>query len=283
MKKLLIVFILFILVGCSSNNDTSYVTSLKDGNNTVISGDITITKDEIYQELLSNLGSSIIVTDALDFVATQEITDEKAIQAYIDDRIKTIEENSSKKIKEYAKGLGYDSADQYIEEAIRPDAKQSLLTKKYVEENFDKIIETYQVTYLKVMLVDSESIALELIKQATDEKAFDKLMSDNNGSDYGLIYNKDTLVDENIINSLDAFKEDGTYSKAIRTSDEKYAVIYVYNTDKEAKKEDIISDMSVKSEIQGDCQSFYLKKYNFNVLEPKIKDEISKLNENYFG
>ncbi|MFQ7173981.1 MAG: hypothetical protein ACLRQF_19145 [Thomasclavelia ramosa] len=43
---------------------------------------------------------------------------------------------------------------------------------------------------------------------------------------------KQAVSTQKLLKKLDKFTKDGIYNKVIKTSESKYAVVYVYNTDK---------------------------------------------------
>ena len=86
-----------------------------------------------------------------------------------------------------------------------------------------------------------------------------------------------------LIQKLDKFTKDGIYNKVIKTSESKYAVIYVYNSDKSKIKDDVKSGLASVSEMSAKMESYYLKQYNFDIYEEAIKDEIKESNEDYLG
>jgi len=108
-------------------------------------------------------------------------------------------------------------------------------------------------------------------------------MTENNGTDAGMVTTKTSSVDSKIIKKLDKFTKDGIYNKVIKTSESKYAVVYVYNTDKKDLKDEIITNLASVSDMSTKMETYYLKKYNFDVYESAIKDEIKESNEDYFG
>ena len=108
-------------------------------------------------------------------------------------------------------------------------------------------------------------------------------MNENSGSDAGMVTTESTSVDSKIIDKLDKFTKDGLYSKVIKTSESKYAVIYVYNSDQSAIKDEIKSNLASISEMSTKMESYYLKQYNFDIYEEAIKDEIKEANEDYLG
>ena len=112
---------------------------------------------------------------------------------------------------------------------------------------------------------------------------FDTLMSANSGSDNGMVTTDSSSIDKNIIDKLDKFKKDGIYNKVIKTSDSKYAVVYVYNTDKTNLESEIKENLTSLSDISTKMETHYLRKYNFDVYEEALKDEIEETNEDYFG
>ena len=172
---------------------------------------------------------------------------------------------------------------QYIDDVITDGVKQNLLLKKYIDENYDDLLDEYKVKYIKTITLDTESAALSIIDQVKNGSDFDTLMSANSGSDNGMVTTDSSSIDKNIIDKLDKFKKDGIYNKVIKTSDSKYAVVYVYNTDKTNLESEIKENLTSLSDISTKMETHYLRKYNFDVYEEALKDEIEETNEDYFG
>ena len=290
-KKATAIICVIVIILCitgiyfTTRSSSKYSTSVSNGNSTAIkANDITITKDDIYYYLLENYGSNQVINDALNYICDKEITDQKAIDKKVNETKESYESYSKQSLADYIKSIGYTGTeDQYIKEMIEPDAKQQLLKEKYVEANFNKLVKQYKVKYLKIITVDTESQALKLIKSCTNEDNFNQIMSDNNGSDAGLVTTKSSTIDKNIIKKLDSFTKDGIYKKAIKTSDSKYAIIWTYNTNKKEKKSEIKEALTNISDLSTKANAYYFKKYNFDVYETQLKDEIKKESKEYFG
>ena len=151
-----------------------------------------------------------------------------------------------------------------------------------VEDNFKSLVKEYKVKYLKYFTVDTESQALKIIKDCTSEESFTNYFNENSGTDAGLVTKESSSVDSKIIKKLDKFTKDGIYAKAIKTSESKYAIVWVYNTDKSNLKDEIKESLTSISNFSTKCETSYLRKYNFDVYEPSIKKKIKKSSKDYF-
>ena len=69
--------------------------------------------------------------------------------------------------------------------------------------------------------------------------------------------------------------------EAVKLSTGKYAVVYVYNTDKNAQKNDIVENLLNLGDVKTDIESYYLKKYKFTVEDKKVKKQIKKISSKY--
>ena len=273
-----------LLVGCGSSSAVNFSSEVSDGDKAIITiGDTKITNNEIYHHLLKQFGSSEVLSLALTYIADQEITDKEAIKAKVDEKVATAKENATTSLDEVAKQYGYKDEQEYIDKIVTVGAKQELLIEKYIDKNYNDLIKEYKVKYLKVITVDTESGALSLIDKVKEGADFDTVMNENNGSDVGMVTTKSTNVDSNIIKKLDKFTKDGVYKKVIKTSESKYAVVYVYNSDKSNIKDEVKSSLTSVSEMSTKMESYYLKEYNFDIYEEAIKDEIKESNEDYLG
>lgn len=273
-----------LLVGCSSSSSVSFSSEVSDGDKPVITiGDTKISKNEIYHSILEQYGSSEVLSLALTYIADQEVTDEDAIKAKVDEKIASTTENLTTSFDEFAKSKGLKDEQEYIDKIITVGVKQELLKNKYIEKNYDDLIKEYKVKYLKIITVDTESGALSLIDKVKEGADFDTVMNENSGSDVGIVTTKSSSVDSKIIDKLDKFTKDGIYGKAIKTSESKYAVVYVYNSDKSKHKDDVITGLGAISEMSTKMESYYLKEYNFDVYEEALKKEIKESNSDYLG
>ena len=282
MKKLLMLLLCGgLLVGCSSQ----YSVKVSDADKELVSGSqLKITKQDFFEYLLDNGGTTEIVKEVLTTIADKEVTDQSELDALVKQREEDYAKYADGNLEKYAKKLGYDSKDAYIKTVLIPDAKQELLRKKYISENLETLIKNYQVSSFKKIIVDKESTALSLIEQAKDEAAFDKLMKDNGSKaeDHGIV-TKNSSLDDNlkkILDKLSAVTKDGVYNEAIKLSDNTYAVLYLYNTDHK-NTDALVTALSNDDDVKEEIEGTYLKKYNFTVNDDKIKKAIKKISSNY--
>ena len=289
--RLLVIIVCICLIGgCGyglyksfNKKDDSYVTHVKDGDSAVVkTGDVTITKDDLYEYFLDNDGLNMTLNSAINYVADQEITDEDAINSKVEELKQYLQYASTSDLETYAKDAGYESEDDFVKQILEPNAKIQLLQEKFVEDNFKSLVKEYKVKYLKYFTVDTESQALKIIKDCTSEESFTNYFNENSGTDAGLVTKESSSVDSKIIKKLDKFTKDGIYAKAIKTSESKYAIVWVYNTDKSNLKDEIKESLTSISNFSTKCETSYLRKYNFDVYEPSIKKKIKKSSKDYF-
>lgn len=283
MKKIVMLLLCGgILVACSQS---SYNVKVSDDSEVLVStSEMNVTKQGYFEYLLDQYGSNEVLNQALNTIADKEVTDTDAIEKLLQERINDYAKYADGDIEKYAKSLGYDSKDDYVDKVLRLSVKVELLRNKYIEENLKNLISEYQVTSFKKIIVEKESEALALIKESTSEDIFDQKLKNagNKGEDAGIV-TKESSLDDNLktaLEKLSALKEDGVYSEAIKLSDDTYAVVYVYNTAHQ-NTQDIINALTKITDLQDKITGIYLKKYNFEVHDKKIKADIKKLSSEY--
>ena len=282
MKKLLMLLLCGgLLAACSSN----YSVKVSDSDKVIVSGsELNITKQDYFDYLLKTSGANEVLDEVLLSIADKELTDQKAIDKQVKEEEKTYEQYADGGLDKYAKSLGYSSKDDFVNEKIVPVVKLNMLTKKYIEENLETMISEYQVVSFKKIVVDKESAALAIIKEATTKEAFDKKLKEagTNGEDAGIV-TKNSSLDDNLkrkLKDLSKLDKDGVYSEAIKLSDDKYAVVYVYDTDHK-NKDDLIEALANDSNAKEDVEAKYLKKYHFTVNDDKLAKEIKNISDQY--
>ena len=220
-------------------------------------------------------------------ITAKEITDQDAIDAKVKEQKNRYAEYSGS-FETYAKNQGYSDAKAFEKEVVIPEAKSELLEEKYLDTEFNDVCKKYNVSYLKIVEYSKESDALKALKTVTSADAMTALMNANSSSstDLGFVCSKSstTTVDKKIIKALSKFtslKTDGVYKEAVKLSTGKYAVVYVYNTDKSAQKSDITENLQNLTDVKTDIESYYLKKYKFTVEDEKVKKQIKKISSKY--
>ena len=261
-----------------------YTSSVQNSSSEVISGDVSVTKKGLYEYLLDNYGANEVLNEAYNKITAKEITDKDAINTKVKELKQRYAEYSGS-FETYAKNQGYSDAKTFEKEVVVPEAKSDLLEEKYLDTKFN---ENYNVSYLKIVEYSKESEALKALKTVTDADAMTALMNANTSSatDLGFVCSKSstTTVDKKIIKALSKFtslKTDGVYKEAVKLSTGKYAVVYVYNTDKTAQKDDIVKNLLNLGDVKTDIESYYLKKYKFTVEDEKVKKQIKKISNKY--
>lgn len=264
-----------------------YTSSVQNSSSEVISGDVSVTKKGLYEYLLDNYGANEVLNEAYNKITAKEITDKDAINTKVKELKQRYAEYSGS-FETYAKNQGYSDAKTFEKEVVVPEAKSDLLEEKYLDTKFNDVCKNYNVSYLKIVEYSKESEALKALKTVTSADAMTALMNANTSSatDLGFVCSKSstTTVDKKIIKALSKFtslKTDGVYKEAVKLSTDKYAVVYVYNTDKTAQKDDIVKNLLNLGDVKTDIESYYLKKYKFTVEDEKVKKQIKKISDKY--
>lgn len=264
-----------------------YTSSVQNSSSEVISGDVSVTKKGLYEYLLDNYGANEVLNEAYNKITAKEITDKDAINTKVKELKQRYAEYSGS-FETYAKNQGYSDAKTFEKEVIVPEAKSELLEEKYLDTKFNDVCKKYNVSYLKIVEYSKESEALKALKTVTSADAMTALMNANTSSstDLGFVCSKSatTTVDKKIIKALSKFtslKTDGVYKEAVNLSTGKYAVVYVYNTDKSAQKNDIVKNLLNLGDVKTDIETYYLKKYKFTVEDEKVKKQIKKISSKY--
>lgn len=204
-KKLLLclmsVCLLSTLTGCKQ------IPKLENGEEIVASIDgKQITANELYNQLKSQGGTSVLVTMVDDYIINKEITDNSEANDYADALIKQYKASYKAQGQDFNTALissGYEN-EAAFKQVIITDYKRNEVTNKYLKEKVteDELKKYYDEHISDELSVKHILIAPEVDKDATsdekkaaEEKALEKAKSLieqlNNGADF------DTLAKEN--------------------------------------------------------------------------------------
>lgn len=288
-KTIILAGLALVLAGCSSNK-TVITSKVTDGSNIVATTEsgIEISKQTIYESLLSTYGADKVVDKALISIANKEITDTDKINAKVEETLTSYQSmlGGEEGLLSYIQSSGYSTIDDYKKSVLEPNVKKNLLIEKYVEDNFTTLSETYGYSYIQYFTMSTESEALSTINSIDKgEKTFEDAATESTGSvpDKKLCYTKasSSSIDSNISSIATQFTTAGMYSVPVALSDGTYAVIKVVDTDREANKEAIISSLTSISDVNSEANVYYLNANDFEVYEEGIVNDIKMINENY--
>lgn len=274
-KKVLITSLcaLLLLTGCGQK------AKLKDGKEVVaeIEGK-TITAEDLYDELRSQGGSTVLINMIDEFIANKEIETDESATEYANNQLSTLKaqyEQSGMDFEEALTNAGYKNENDFKVVLIL-DYKKNKVVENYLSDELtdDEINEYYENEVFGEMTVKhilitpetnddmtdeekeeaenkAKETAEEVIKKLDEGAKFDDLVkeySDDEGSkdNNGLIENftKDGVVSEFWEASLKL--KDKEYSKEPVKSEYGYHVIYRVSQKDKPKLEDVKDDIKEK-------------------------------------
>lgn len=274
-KKILILGLCatLLLTGCGKK------AKLKNGKEVVaeIEGK-TITAEELYDELRSQGGTTVLVNMIDEFIANKEVETDNSAKEYAENQLETLKAQYAQSGQDFASALtnaGYTNEGKFKEVLIL-DYKKNKVVENYLSDNLtdDEIKEYYdnevfgEMTVKHILITpdtkddmtDDEKTEAEkkakeqaekVIKELNDGAKFDDLVekySDDEGSkdNKGLIENftKDSVVSDFWDASIKL--KDKEYTKEPVKSDYGYHVIYRISQKDKPKLKDVKDDIKEK-------------------------------------
>ncbi len=274
-KKLLIASLCAILLvtGCGQK------AKLKDGKEVVaeIEGK-TITAEDLYDELRSQGGTTVLINMIDEFIANKEIETDESAKEYAQNQLDTLKAQYEQSGQDFTAALtsaGYKNENEFKELLIL-DYKKNKVVENYISDNLtDEEIQEYydndvfgEMTVKHILITpettddmseedtekaenEAKKKAEEVIEKLNNGEKFDDLVkeySDDEGSkdNNGLVENftKDGVVSEFWDASIEL--KDGEYTKEPVKSEYGYHVIYRVSQKEKAKLKDVKDDIKEK-------------------------------------
>lgn len=274
-KKLLIASLcaMLLVTGCGQK------AKLKDGKEVVaeIEGK-TITAEDLYDELRSQGGTTVLINMIDEFIANKEIETDESAKEYAQNQLDTLKAQYEQSGQDFTAALtsaGYKNENEFKELLIL-DYKKNKVVENYISDNLtDEEIQEYydndvfgEMTVKHILITpettddmseedtekaenEAKKKAEEVIEKLNNGEKFDDLVkeySDDEGSkdNNGLVENftKDGVVSEFWDASIEL--KDGEYSKEPVKSEYGYHVIYRVSQKEKAKLKDVKDDIKEK-------------------------------------
>lgn len=287
MKKtpILLVCAAMMLTGCSGAT-----ASISDKDKTIMTiGDTTYTKGDEYDLLKISTGTDLTMELVKQSIYKKEVKVTKAMKKKAQEQIDNYKENMTG-FEDQIKSLGYNSTEAYMNKVLIPSLQASELTEKYFTDAKKDIQKTYKPSKARIIQCENKATAkkaLKALKSGTDpEEVAQQYMVDSakySGKET-LVTTKTTDVSTRLINKLAKTKKAGVIDEVFTNESSgntyAYVAVLVSNTYKDIKDE-VYTSLSSDDDITKACLVYYLKKYNFEVHDQDVFNNLKTNNPEY--
>lgn len=287
MKKTPILFVCaaMMLTGCSGETAT-----IKDKDETIMTiGDTKYTKGDEYELLKISTGSDLTMELVKQAIYKQEVKVTKEMKEKAQKQVNDYKENMEN-FDEQIHSLGYKNSKQYMNKVLIPSLQASELTEKYFTDAKKDIQKTYKPSKARIIQCENKATAkkaLKALKNGTDpEEVAQQYMVDSakySGKET-LVTTKTTDLSTRLINTLSKTKKSGVIDEVFTNESSgttyAYVAVLVSNTYKDIK-DDVYTALSSDDDVTKACLVYYLKKYNFEVHDQDVFNNLKANNPEY--
>ena len=287
MKKTPILFVCasMMLTGCSGATAT-----IKDKDETIMTiGDTKYTKGDEYDLLKISTGTDLTMELVKQAIYKQEVKVTKEMKEKAQEQVNNYKENMENFDKQIH-SLGYKNSKQYMNKVLIPSLQASELTEKYFTDAKKDIQKTYKPSKARIIQCENKATAkkaLKALKNGTDpEEVAQQYMVDSakySGKET-LVTTKTTDLSTRLINTLSKTKKAGVIDEVFTNESSgttyAYVAVLVSNTYKDIK-DDVYTTLSSDDDVTKACLVYYLKKYNFEVHDQDVFNNLKANNPEY--
>ena len=287
MKKTPILFVCaaMMLTGCSEATAT-----IKDKDETIMTiGDTKYTKGDEYELLKISTGSDLTMELVKQAIYKQEVKVTKEMKEKAQEQVNNYKENMENFDKQIH-SLGYKNSKQYMNKVLIPSLQASELTEKYFTDAKKDIQKKYKPSKARIIQCENKATAkkaLKALKNGTDpEEVAQQYMVDSakySGKET-LVTTKTTDLSTRLINTLSKTKKAGVIDEVFTNESSgttyAYVAVLVSNTYKDIK-DDVYTTLSSDDDVTKACLVYYLKKYNFEVHDQDVFNNLKTNNPEY--
>ena len=287
MKKTPILFVCaaMMLTGCSGDTAT-----IKDKDETIMTiGDTKYTKGDEYELLKVSTGTDLTMELVKQAIYKQEVKVTKEMKEKAQEQVNNYKENMEN-FNEQIHSLGYKNSTQYMNKVLIPSLQASELTEKYFTDAKKDVQKTYKPSKARIIQCENKATAkkaLKALKSGTDpEEVAQQYMVDSakySGKET-LVTTKTTDLSTRLINTLSKTKKAGVIDEVFTNESSgttyAYVAVLVSNTYKDIK-DDVYTTLSSDDDVTKACLVYYLKKYNFEVHDQDVFNNLKANNPEY--
>ena len=282
MKKLVKIALLSfitvaLLAGCK--DATATVSNPKEM--LIKIGNVTVTKGDVYAEMMKDDASNTVVNLALKQIANAEVetTDDikKEAQSTYDDYKAQIE-STGVDFETGLKQYGYASAEEFMDYCIST-VKADRLLDKYIDENWDKLVEENKPVKAKMIWVDGSNgmedaqkeanEAIALLKSGVSFEEVSEKYNDRQAYAEEKLYTlaNNSTLDYNVLQFM-LNTATPTLSEAIQANTgSAYYVVQVTNTNINQMKDEFITAYKNMTNTRDTVFHNYFKAHKFTIYD----------------
>jgi len=272
---LLVVLSLSVLSGCKDATAT-----ISDKSTVIMTiGKTKITKGDVYDAMCNDDAANIIVTKALALIAEKEVelTDDikKAAEDIYTNYKEQIEKNKQD-FEETIKSYGYESLEAFMDYCTET-ARSNALTDKYIEDNWNTILEEYAPVKARIISISGVSddaaakekiqSALAEIKDGGDFEAVAAKFSDNKDLGKEALYTRKSSLDYNVLQYLSTVNAPGLSDIITSQKGTTYYIVQVTNINAEQLKDELIKSLKDTNDFVNGIYTHYCEKHNFKIYD----------------
>ena len=272
-KKILLSCIcVLLLTSCKSA-----ITKLSNSSEPVVTIDNTnITNGEVYSTLKQAMGAYTLTNAVKSYISSKEIEVTDDMYAQAETSLAEYKKLYGDTFDEYLKAQNI-TEDEYVNKVILNSIRNSKLNEKYVDENYESLCTKYIPKKFNYIVCNNEEDAKSIKVLLTE--------SEENASEVAESYNTKLVKNNIICTKIDTTFNSQFLSDLEKAGNDKWLIsqgtdenYYVYKCVKvtDDDKENIKNILKSSSDVINDCETYYFNKYDLNIYDIDIAEQLQK-------
>ncbi len=274
-NKLLVISLLTALLLAGCGNKTAKVTN---GNDVLIQfGDTKITKSDLYSSMLETDAGYTAINIANKMIVNLEIETTDELIAEAQEQIDSYKTSLTDDWQSSLEKLGFETEEELFEQ-ILASIKATKLSSKYIDENFDALIEEYaplmaRMIYIKYGDEDIETAktnaaaAISEIKAGADFTAVAEKYSATITLAKEALYTRYSQVDYNVLQFLLTVTEPTLSGPIENNTSSGIYIVQITKTNVEQVKDSFIDSLKTDENFNAKVNNYYFTKHKFTLYD----------------